>query len=290
MNKTITIEGYLTQSKLASALKTILGDQWIREEDPVMVHGSRCRWDMSFNDKNGKVVVEFDGDKHYSDSLRIRADHEKDKEAAAIGCRVVRIPYWVQLTTETLKYYLDIDCQVIQDFPHGFITTKVFPASFSHLGFDRFLNELSKLPSTVKEDVLKSLTERSHQFGALYVLPVAYHDSLLIKDGPVVQQKENRIVPKYIPFKGLTEEQWLAQSEAIRVMAQYSYESIKNNYPFAMSEIMKYSVKDNEDISEETYLEVRAYVRFPKYQRDIFRAVHHFKGKRSPQFRYCNVG
>jgi hypothetical protein len=75
----------------------------------------------------------FDGDEHYRNTLKIKNDREKDEMARCGGYRVVRIPYWVQLTSETLKHYFHLEAEIIQDFPHGFISTKVFPASFCEL-------------------------------------------------------------------------------------------------------------------------------------------------------------
>jgi len=43
----VTIQGYLTQAKLADALRKIVGHAWQQEELPVP--GSRRRWDMAFN-------------------------------------------------------------------------------------------------------------------------------------------------------------------------------------------------------------------------------------------------
>jgi hypothetical protein len=126
---------------------------------------------MVFEDASGKVAVEFDGDEHYRHSLKIKVDREKDAYARADGYRVVRVPYWVQLTTTTLRHYFDLDAEVVQDFPHGFITTKVFPASFCELGIERFRGELERLPPEVRDAVVKSLRERSVEHGVEYVLP-----------------------------------------------------------------------------------------------------------------------
>ena len=36
-----------------------------------------------------------------------------------MSCKVVPIRFWVQLTNETLKFYFELDANVIQDFPYG---------------------------------------------------------------------------------------------------------------------------------------------------------------------------
>ena len=117
------------------------------------------------------LLVEFDGDEHYRHTLKIKADIEKDEAASVSGYKVVRFPYWVQLTTETLCHYFGLDAQVVQDFPHGFIVTKIFPASFCELGVERFRGELERLPGGVRAAVVKSLWDRAKEHGRKYVVP-----------------------------------------------------------------------------------------------------------------------
>jgi hypothetical protein len=168
--KEIIIEGHLTQPKLAAALKQVLGDSWLGEEVTVAA-GSRRRWDMAYRSTDGTVVVEYEGDPHYWNSIRIKIDREKDRAAADSGYRVVRFPYWIQLTSETLGHYFGLSAEIKQDFPHGFITTKLFPASFCELGVERFERELQALPSGVRQAVLKSLRDRAQEHGVEYVVP-----------------------------------------------------------------------------------------------------------------------
>ena len=167
----IGIEGYLVQSKLEQALAAIVGTARWRGKELRVIAGRRQRWDMVFEDEGGKVAVEFDGDEHYRHSLKIKSDREKDSVAEAGGYRVVRIPYWIQLTTETLRHYFNLDAVIVQDFPHGFITTKLFPASFCEMGIQRFQREMAALPSTVQAAVIESLRDRIAEHGRDYVVP-----------------------------------------------------------------------------------------------------------------------
>ena len=166
----ITIEGYLLQGKLEATLKQMVGEECWRGRE-LRLPDSRRRWDMAYEIQGHTTVVEFDGDQHYWDSLKIKVDTEKDSVARSLGYSVVRIPYWVQLTSETAEYYFGIRTQILQDFPHGFITTKVFPASFSEMGISRFSREFLALPENTKNAVLSSLRDRAQDHGAEYVLP-----------------------------------------------------------------------------------------------------------------------
>ena len=171
----VRIEGYLVQKKLAAALKELVGsDAWLGSE--LRVPKSRRRWDMAFRINAVTTVVEFDGDAHYRDPLKMKIDNEKDAVADSLGYRVVRIPYWVQLDNETLQYFFNISDEIDQDFPHGFIITKLFPGSYCELGIQRFQSELAALPPNVSRRILQSLRDQIAAHGLEYVLPSSlYH-------------------------------------------------------------------------------------------------------------------
>ncbi|HQP37119.1 MAG TPA: hypothetical protein PLI95_18165 [Polyangiaceae bacterium] len=81
------------------------------------------------------------------------------------------MPYWVQLDTVMLQHWFGIDAVIDQGFPHGFISTKIFPASFCAMGILRFERELAALPEPVKAAVLRSLRDRAEEHGLGYVMP-----------------------------------------------------------------------------------------------------------------------
>jgi hypothetical protein len=168
---TVKVDDYLVQNKLSTALQAIVGAAAWRGTEVRVISERRRRWDMVYQGDLGQVAVEFDGDAHYRDSLKIKADFEKDELAKLGGYKVVRIPYWVQLTTDTLAHYFGLEADIIQDFPHGFITTKVFPASFCELGIARFEREMESLPDSVRQAVISSLRLRVLEHGVEYVIP-----------------------------------------------------------------------------------------------------------------------
>lgn len=110
----VVIDGYLLQAKLESALHQIVADAWRGHE--LSIPGSRRRWDMAYELSGQTTVVEFDGDEHYRRTLKIKGDGEKDALALAAGHRVVRVPYWVQLTTETLLFYFGPEARAKDEF------------------------------------------------------------------------------------------------------------------------------------------------------------------------------
>jgi hypothetical protein len=167
----IVIDSYLTEAKLSAALVQIVGNAWIGGQ--VKLPRSRRRFDMAFRSNDTTVLVEYDGDDHYRDTLKIKSDCEKDFLASENGMRLVRVPYWVQLDTITARHWFGLEAEIEQSFPHGFITTKLFPASFCELGIARFKKELESLPASVRDAVIASLRERTAEYGVEYVLPTA---------------------------------------------------------------------------------------------------------------------
>jgi hypothetical protein len=171
---TIRIDGYLTELNLSDALQQLTADHWLGNQVPV--GDTRQRWDMAYRIGGTVTVVEYDGDEHYRHSIKIKADRAKDATARSQGHRLVRFPYWVQLDDLTLKHYFGFEAKIEQSFPHGFITTKLFPASFCELGIERFRLELLALPQNVREAVISSLRQRASEYGLQYVLPKALVD------------------------------------------------------------------------------------------------------------------
>lgn len=167
----IQISGHLTEEKLAKAIQVLVGPRWLGCQ--VNTGRGKSTWDMAYALDGSTVAVEYDGPDHYRNTLKIKADGEKNDFATANGIRLIRVPFWVQLTTSTLAHYFQFNARVEQNFPHGFITTKYFPASFCELGIERFRAELDALPADVKTAVVSSLADRVKDHGVERVLPAS---------------------------------------------------------------------------------------------------------------------
>jgi hypothetical protein len=165
------IQGYLTATKLGTILQAI-GNQYgfaetIKTE--VRVGETRRRWDYQYTYEGTTYNVEFDGDKHYWDSLTIMGDDIKNSVADRLEQEVIRIPYFVQLNTETIKHYFGLEFELETDFPQGFITTKIFPASFCSQGKSKYHSQKDNLPLKTQNDLIASLAVQSEKYGAKYV-------------------------------------------------------------------------------------------------------------------------
>lgn len=187
-DRILSIDGYLTERKLSNALHEITQDAWLGGQ--LKVPGTRMRWDMAFTLGSTTVVVEYDGDEHYRNALKIKTDIAKDQAAVSLGYKTVRFPYWIQLDTTTLEHFSGLEANVRTDFPHGFITTRIFPASFCGFGIQRFAGELDALPGTVRDSVIQSLQDRASKHGIEWVLPQQLFHLLSADTGGVVSHSQ----------------------------------------------------------------------------------------------------
>jgi len=165
----VTIQGFLTEEKLATALKELFAKEWLGTQ--IGMVGTKHRWDMSCRLGGVTAVIEYDGDEHYRNAIKIKGDRTKDAAAREAGYAIIRFPFWIQLDGVTLHHFFGISAIIHQSFPHGFITTKLFPAFFCELGVARFQAELEALPPVIRDAVLNSLRDRVSEHGLEYVLP-----------------------------------------------------------------------------------------------------------------------
>jgi very-short-patch-repair endonuclease len=150
---------YLTEVALGQFLRERVDATFIANQ-PVPGLSRRFRPDY-YSDRH-KLVVEFDGDQHYRSSRVILGDVERDAFFTSNGFRVIRIPYFVQLSRAVITHLFgDIarSRNDFLDFPHGFIApTVVMPADFCELGTTRFEDDLTRF-GYIAGAILQSLRE-----------------------------------------------------------------------------------------------------------------------------------
>jgi len=119
-----------------------------------------------------KLIIEFDGDSHYCKSDRILKDRAKDNDYRSLRYRVVRIPYFIQMSKPLLKMIFDEDIEFKQIYPNGFIDKKaVLPADYCELGIELFLEDLERF-SYCRDDIIESLKTKIEELDSMeLVLP-----------------------------------------------------------------------------------------------------------------------
>lgn len=121
-----------------------------------------------------KLIVEFDGIDHYQKSTVVQSDAAKDTALSNLGYTVIRIPFFVQMSSGVIKHLFNLDTDFTQTFPHGFISKKAInmtPAHFCPLGLKRFADDLKKF-GYIKQDILNSLKDLAKTYGNDFVYPI----------------------------------------------------------------------------------------------------------------------
>ena len=147
---------FLHQNNLYEYLRIIFPNtnDWIIDK---CLPGYRFRPD--YRSESLKLIVEFDGYRHYTSSKQVKADMQRNKLYDNLGYKVVRIPMFIQLTTPIIKQLFNVDVEVNQVYPHGFISdasTLVLPADFCYIGVQRFMQELDLFKSA-RQEIIDSL-------------------------------------------------------------------------------------------------------------------------------------
>jgi hypothetical protein len=125
------------------------------------------------------LIVEFDGISHYQSASRILKDADKDADYESLGYKVVRIPYFIQPSTYTIKVLFGLDVDYYQVYPHGFIDKKAtLPSDYCYLGIQRFKGDLLRFAWS-SDEVIASLKNKVDELGNIQlVLPYSLNDIL----------------------------------------------------------------------------------------------------------------
>ncbi len=150
-------KNYLTEDKLAEHLKAIFPDEVIIRNKKIQ--GLSCNGRPDFYIPSKKLIVEFDGNRHYQQATVILKDREKERIYTEAGLKVVRIPYFIQWCSELVKQEFGIDIEIVQEYPHGFIDENaILPCDFNEMGVQKFIDDTFKFDFCY-EEILLSLID-----------------------------------------------------------------------------------------------------------------------------------
>lgn len=135
---------YLTEKKLGEILKHLKPNlNFINNKNVPNSILKRHRPD--YRCEEIKLILEFDGYRHYCDPKVILSDIKKDEEYEKLGYRVFRIPYFIQMSSKLLELIFNEEIEYKQTYPDGFIDEKaMLPASFCSMGIEKFEEDLKK--------------------------------------------------------------------------------------------------------------------------------------------------
>jgi hypothetical protein len=121
-----------------------------------------------------KLIIEFQGYKHYTDSLIVWKDIQKKEICKKHNYTFIEFPYFIQPTQEVLETLFGT-LPSIKDFsggfPHGFIhPLAVLPGNFCVTGLKRYKELINSLSNKVQNDINNSLKKRA----SVMNIPIEY--------------------------------------------------------------------------------------------------------------------
>jgi very-short-patch-repair endonuclease len=153
---------YLTEESLEVFLKERFPDFEVIHDR--IVPGSKCKFRPDYRIEEIKLIVEFDGPRHYTQAKIILDDTGKDVIYEDLGYQVIRIPYFVQLTKPIIKKLFEgllKDYSTFKNYPHGFISkTAILPCDFCEIGLKRFKKDITTTFEFIQDEILDSLEKR----------------------------------------------------------------------------------------------------------------------------------
>lgn len=155
---------YLTEGSLGDYLAIIYPNVDFFRDRMVPESGLRNRPD--YRSEQLKLIVEFDGWRHYSSAENVLTDDTKDRVYSTMGYNVVRIPYFVQMSAAVVFELFGVKTDIEQTYPHGFIDPQaLLPADYCQMGIDKFLIDIHDKFKFISVDIIKSIRTKIEQLG-----------------------------------------------------------------------------------------------------------------------------
>lgn len=128
-----------------------------------------------------KLIIEFDGLPHYTNPIRIIKDIENTKIYEKHGYKVVRIPYFIQLTHDNvLKLFnKDISDKLFPDnIPSLTIHSQCTPAFLCVAGIKRMADEFKNFPDdyNININYLKNISDDLSYMNGVELLEYYYNN------------------------------------------------------------------------------------------------------------------
>ena len=155
-------------------------NDWIHDK-PIdnLPEGIKSRKRPDYRSKSLMLIVEFDGLQHYTKPDNIEKDKENTEFYESLGYKVVRIPYFIQLSNAAVKELFGVivkeplfDETIPSIGPKG----KNSPAYLCGAGIKRMAKEFKRFPSQyfVNLEFLKKANDEFHT--GVSLLEAAYND------------------------------------------------------------------------------------------------------------------
>ena len=130
--------------------------KWIHDKVLGNIDGVSYKTRPDYRCEEYKLIVEFDGIAHYTSPDQILRDYKNTEIYERLGYKVIRIPYFIQLTNKNVEKIFGV--KVYTDlFPVGVpsfsVELKNTPAYLCPLGIERMAREFKLFPDDYKTNI-----------------------------------------------------------------------------------------------------------------------------------------
>lgn len=139
---------------------------WIHDKGGVELDGKKLGTRPDYRSESLKMIVEFDGLPHYTNPDVILKDLQNTDNYEKAGYKVVRIPYFIQLSKDAVKelFSVDLDQELFDDsIPSLGLKGRNTPAYLCNEGVKRMAKEFLRFPHQYEIN-LKALKEANSSF------------------------------------------------------------------------------------------------------------------------------
>lgn len=163
---------YLTKSSLEPILTKLFPNSLIEKEYSILLPGDKRAKKVNYfiQTNDNKIVVEFDGYRHFNNAKTILRDEMVKNYVESIEYNgiFISIPYFIQIDCRSIAYlfrdFITYDQAKALGFPekseyhHGFIDQQcLLPSDFSLLGYNKFIKFMLNFDKNIVNEINDSL-------------------------------------------------------------------------------------------------------------------------------------
>lgn len=131
-------------------------DDWIHDKALGIVNNILYRSRPDYRSEKLKLIIEFDGLQHYMKPDIIKKDFVTTRLYEDLGYKVVRIPYFIQLTNKAVKILFDVEVTTglfDESIPSLGVEGQNTPAYLCPAGLKRMAGEFKKFPEQYSTNI-----------------------------------------------------------------------------------------------------------------------------------------
>ena len=120
------------------------------------INGTSCRKRPDYRSESLKLIIEFDGLQHYTKPDVIENDVNKNELYQNFGYKVVRIPYFIQLSNKAVKtlFGVDVDEEMFDETISSLgVKGNNTPAYLCPAGLERMAKEFINFPEQYNTNI-----------------------------------------------------------------------------------------------------------------------------------------